>query len=486
MPEEATSRRPKPITTVPADRRPSLPIGNQKTVGRCVVGRPTATVLYIIFMTDSSPRVCPHCRRTFPRAWLAQVQHLPQAVREAVDGLACPVCTQRTLHGWLAARAELGGPQGAALFEHGRLVPFSVFPVPRLLGIDTKFQGRGVTLALIDSGFFPHPDLTGQSDAASGDRDRLRLRAWADATSARVRFGYFHPFATPRWPGWSRRAAEQWHGTMTAGVAAGGGRSTEGWYRGVAPGCDLVFVQTWADGRITNASITRALTWLARHRSRLKLRVVNISVYGDPVKRLRGNRVDAAVRRLVDDGVVVVVAAGNSGRPELVPPATAPAAITVGGFDPQNSPHPAAWRLWHSDWGFSSAGTPKPDLVAPANWLPAPILPGSSLADEAAELFRRRADGDPSVESRLAHQKLIAPHFQHVDGTSFASAIVAGVVACMLEAHPNLTPESVRLLLRETALPLPHVPEAKQGAGAVQPAAAIHRASQLRRVTAGD
>lgn len=419
-------------------------------------------------MTKPDTIVCPHCQRPTSPTAVAEVRWLPLAVRNALRGSACPICAQRTLHGWLAARSEYGGPQGAPVFEHSRLIPYSVFPVPQLLGCDpgeTGETGRGIVLAMIDSGFFPHPDLTGQTPTKSERPSRLRILAWADSTSPRVRFGYFHPFASPRWPGWSRRAAEQWHGTMTAGVAAGDGSSSHGWFRGIAPRCDLVFVQTWADGRITNASITRALSWLHRHRERLQLRVANISVYGDPVKRLRGNRVDSAVRHLVEAGVVVVVAAGNSGRSELLPPATAESAITVGGFDPQNSPDPVAWRIWHSDWGHSSSGNPKPDLLAPANWLPAPILPGSPLAEDARQLFERRLAGDLSVEPRISQQKLIAPHHQHVDGTSFASAIVAGVVACMLEANPELTPAQVKSILRETAIPLPHVPTAKQGAG---------------------
>src|SRR3989442_685329 len=82
------------------------------------------------------------------------------------------------------------------------------------------------------------------------------------------------------------RAAEQWHGMMTAAVAAGDGRSSHGWYRGLAPDCDLVFVQTWDENRrITNASLARALRWLYKHRRKLRLRVVNVSVYGDPVNR---------------------------------------------------------------------------------------------------------------------------------------------------------------------------------------------------------
>src|SRR6185369_2306404 len=185
--------------------------------------------------------------------------------------------------------------------------------------------------------------------------------------------------------------------------------------------------------RITNASIARALRWLHKHRQRLRLRIVNISVYGDPVQKLKGNYVDAAVRRLVEDGVVVVAAVGNSGKHGLVPPATAAEAIAVGGVDFNNSPNAAAWRMWNSNWGRSSSGTPKPDVLAPSQWLPAPVLPGSKIDEEARELFARRSSGDPEVEQAIEHQNRLRPRYQPVDGRSFASAIVSGIVACMLE-----------------------------------------------------
>src|SRR2546430_6065858 len=46
-----------------------------------------------------------------------------------------------------------------------------------------------------------------------------------------------------------------------------------------------------------------------------------------------------------------------------------------------------------------------------------------------------------------------SPRYQHVDGTSFAAAVVSGVIACLLEANPALTPAQVREILVETALP---------------------------------
>lgn len=419
---------------------------------------------------------CPRCAEPATAEELAESAHLPGPVRDVLgpDG-ACSTCAQQALRDWLQARVVAGGADGVSPYHDAKLIPFGVLPIPWQLGLPPRFTGRGVTLAMIDSGFYPHPELTGVPDEDASASGTLRLRAWADASSEPVKCKFFHPLHPPRWPGWSRREAVQWHGTMTAGAAAGDGRDTRGWYAGVAPGADLVFVQCWdANGRITNASLARAMRWLRRQRERLRLRVVNVSVYGDPLNKLKGNYVDAAVRHLVEDGVVVVTAAGNSATRGLVPPATSAHAITVGGVDPRNSPDPAAWRMWRGNWGRSSSGTRKPDLLAPSDWLPAPILPGSLLAVEARDLFDRR-ETDPTVEERIRAQKLIAPTHQHVDGTSFGSAIVAGLIACMIEAKPALTPSDVRQALVETATPLPDVPASRQGAGVVRAAAALSR-----------
>ncbi len=353
--------------------------------------------------------------------------------------------------------------------EQGRLLHFGVLPTPMLLGHDSRFAGRGVTLAMVDSGFFPHPDI------AIGRAGANRVRAWADCCAPRIRRRFFDRNEPPRWPAWNRRAASQWHGTMTAAVAA----SSNSIYRGLAPEAELVLVQTWdADGRITNASIARALRWLFVNREHLKLRIVNLAVGGDPMRRVEGNFVDRAVQQLVDAGIVVIAAAGNSGIERLLPPATAAGAIAVGGLETRNSPDHAIWRMWHSNWGISWAGVSKPDLIAPSRWLAAPVLPGSAVAAEAEELFSRRSR-DSDAEKRIAELKLLSPHFQHVDGTSFAASITAGVVACMLEAAPGLKPEQVRTALTSSARLLPDVPNARQGAGAVQPADAVKHALRI-------
>jgi serine protease AprX len=203
---------------------------------------------------------------------------------------------------------------------------------------------------------------------------------------------------------------------------------------------------------------------------------VSLSVSGDPVSPLAGNAVDKAVDALVEAGISVVAAAGNDGQRRLLPPATAPLALTVGGIDDQNTLSHEEIALWHSNYGTASNEVPKPELVAPSIWVAAPVLPDSTIAHEAESLFVRRIQGDPAAQRRILELKLITPHYQHVEGTSFAAPIVASVIACILEANPALTPFLVRDVLKETAHPVPGADRERQGAGAVSPGLAVARA----------
>jgi serine protease AprX len=330
---------------------------------------------------------------------------------------------------------------------------------------DPRWAGRGVGLALVDSGFYPHPDLT---------RPRNRIRAWADASAEPVRFGFFTADETPRWPGWDNAAPPKWHGLMTSALAAGNGGLGHGFYRGPASEADLILVQVLQrNGRITNAGIARALEWLRGIGPWAGLRVVSLAVGGDPLSRGEQDGVHAAISALVKSGVTVIAAAGNDGRRGLIPPASSSAAITIGGIDDGNIlDHPAP-GLWHHSYGRTTAGTPKPELVAPAVWVAAPLLPGTRKAAQAADLFARRAAGQIGTESVIVAQKYLTPHYHHVDGTSVAASLVAGVAACMLEANPRLTPRLLRRALQAASRPVPGAPAGRQGSGALDAGRAV-------------
>lgn len=426
-------------------------------------------------MTGERPPGCPLCgARSDPAAlaeagWVSPEVELRIAAAhprwKRADG-ACPACVQEALLTVLREKGDAALHDGIQrVWPLDAEAAFGALPTPLRLHADPRFAGRGVTLALVDAAFHPHPDLV---------RAKNRIRAWVDASRAPVEARRFRREETPEWPGWDSGDAGQWHGLMTSASAAGNGELSHGLYRGLASEADLVLVQVRdGEGRIGNRAIARALSWLLEHGPSLGVRVVNLSLGGDPVAPLRGNPVDEAVAALVEAGITVVVAAGNDGERRLVPPGTAPAALTIGGLDDKNTFDHAERALWHSNYGQAADGAGKPELVAPSIWVVAPLLPGTGTALEARELFARRARGDRTAEERIAQLKLVTPGYQHVDGTSFAAPLTASVVACMLEANPSLTPARVRELLLATARPVPGAPPERQGRGAIDAGGAV-------------
>ncbi len=429
---------------------------------------------------------CPVCGAAREPGELAEAAWLGRAAADVLErrrpgwrtaGGACPACVQQALLETLLQKGHNAFHESVqAFWPLDGKAAFGALPTPLRMHADPRFAGAGVTVAFVDAGFYPHPDLV---------RPVNRIRAWADAGGSRVRSRFYRPDEVPVWEGWDAASPWQWHGLMTSTVAAGNGWLARGFYRGLASAADVVLVQVLdPDGRITNEGIVRALTWLLKHKDDLGLRVVSLSVAGDPISPLEGNPVDESVHALAERGVLVVAAAGNDGVRRLVPPATAPHAVTVGGLDDRNTFAHEEWMLWHASYGETAGHAPKPEVVAPSLWVVAPVLPGSDVAREARELFARRARRpgalaesrtsapDPTDE-RIASLKLVTPHYQHVEGTSFATPLVASVAACMLEANPQLGPRRLRELMVAAASEVPGAPRERQGAGAVDAGRAV-------------
>ena len=382
------------------------------------------------------------------------------------DG-ACPACVQQSLLQILLERGDTSALHDSIqnVWPLDAEAAFGALPTPLRMHADPRFTGKGVKIALIDSGFYPHPDLVQPTN---------RIRAWVDASGDNIQVRQFTTDETPTWPGWDDGYPSHWHGMMTSTVAAGNGWLSHGLYRGLASEAELVLIQvTDARGWITAEGITRALHWLEQHAGDLGVRVVNISLGGDPVEQLAGNPVDGAVAALVRQGISVVVAAGNNGERRLFPPATAPEALTIGGVDDKNLFDHAQMELWHSNYGEGVDNTAKPELVAPSIWVVAPVLPGSQVAADAARLFSKRVYRNSQRAAQIAGYKLVTPHYQHVDGTSFAAPITSSLIACLLEANPSLTPPLIYDILTQTAHPIPSVSTERQGYGAIEAGRAV-------------
>jgi serine protease AprX len=416
---------------------------------------------------------CPLCsRRTTPAA-LQEARWLDVRVLDRLAGAhprwrradgACPACVQQALLETLLidGRQALEG-RVQSVWPLDAAAAFGALPTTLRVRADPRFTGRGTTIALVDAGFFPHPDLV---------RPDNRVVAWVDASQADVHERYFSSDDIPSWP--CSLDSGQWHGLMTSVTAAGNGWLSHGLYRGMAPDSRVVLVQVSSSGHITNEAIARALTWLRGNASPLGLSVVSLSVGGDLPGAGQKAVIDEAIADLVAAGIVVVAAAGNDGRRSVVPPATSADAITVGGLDDHNVIDAGAWELWHSNYGPAPDRTAKPEVVAPSIWTVAPVLPGSAVALEARRLFAARAmPACPDAERRIAELRLVTPHYQHVEGTSFATPIVASLVACMREANPALPPKRIKELLMLSATRVAGAADERQGAGVVDAGLAV-------------
>lgn len=431
-----------------------------------------------------SQNSCPLCGRAGSEQLPAADESLINLIRsnapdwQPAQG-ACQPCREL----FRGARARLQAyPQ---IFHDGG---YRILPTPLRVGADEHLCGRGVTIAFLDSGFYPHPDLT---------EPRQRIRRYVNVADPHHDERELH---TPD--------NSSWHGMMTSVVAAGSGHLSGGLYRGLACEAELVLIKVGSANRIHHENIRRGLEWVVEHRAEYNIRVANVSCGGDYEASYLTDALSQAAEAAVRAGIVVVCAAGNDGGAEnhaVLPPASAPAVITVGGFSDNNTLEPGDNAGYHSSYGATIDGLQKPEIIAPSIWIAAPILPGTPTAaearlydwlhatpdDEVRDVLKAHAGIDPQLDAmsdlpvylirhlvsiKLHDANVISGHYKHVDGTSFAAPIVSSVVAQMLEANPRLTPQQVKRILIETASRIASVEVDRQGWGTITPARAVERA----------
>ena len=367
-----------------------------------------------------------------------------------------------------------------------------VLSTPLRLDADERFTGKGVTIAFLDSGFYPHVDLTTPRNRILAYRNLLD--GDGDLSSL------FQPDVA------------SWHGMMTSVVAAGNGSLSNGFYRGMAPDADVVLVKLARTGRITDQNIQDGLEWVLENREKYGIKVVNISAGGDEELSYLHDPLSQVVEDCSAAGITVVCAVGNAGHlpnHPVVPPASAPSCIAVGGLDDNNSINRAKRGMYRSSYGPTIDGLQKPEIIASSIWIPAPILPNTPTAQQA-ELLEKldkapddklhpiidaNAGIDPELDAaadrefhsirqlitlKIRRENVITKHYKYVDGTSFSAPIVSSVVAQMIESNPNLAPSEIKRILITTAERLPQYEVDRQGWGVIDPRRAVELALSLK------
>ena len=170
--------------------------------------------------------------------------------------------------------------------------------IRRMLGCDSydasKYTGRGVYVAVLDSGVAPHPDLRGHilefRDFTGERRARIQQRGMYD---------------------------DNGHGTHVCGILAGNGAASRGRYRGIAPECQLLcgkVLDRKGGGNLKN--LIRGLEWVLELKKRYMVKVLNISIEMESDESIDKNEW-ASLRKYMENiwlaGIVIVAAAGNRG-----------------------------------------------------------------------------------------------------------------------------------------------------------------------------
>ena len=283
--------------------------------------------------------------------------------------------------------------------------------------------GTGVGVAVVDTGVDGAlPDFATRDHR--GSRVVASAVANADATTATDSYG---------------------HGTDVAGIIAGNGENRgsgdplHGQYIGVAPNANLISIKVSDEtGKASLLDVIYGLQFAVAHQSQFNIRVINLSLDSTTPQSYKTDPLDAAVENAWMHGIVVVAAAGNRGTQSdavQYSPANDPYAITVGAVDENGSANPSddAIASWSSQ-GTTQNGVQKPDVYAPGDHIVSVLAPNSAFATSCSTCIVGNGQ------------------YIQTSGTSMAAPMISGLVADLLQVHPNWTPDQVKGVLRSSAV----------------------------------
>ena len=248
-----------------------------------------------------------------------------------------------------------------------------------------SLDGEGVSVCIVDSGInLSHPDL-----------EKLELSGWSDFINQE-----------------SEPYDDNGHGTSMAGILV-----ADGWMEGIAPKVDLFVAKALdgVNGQGSDEVVAQAIDWCVAQ----NVNIISLSLGGAPgilpFNPFSGRDSGDAANDAINQGIVVVAAAGNDG----------------GADDDGDVAHPSSEQLVISVGGVNTNGN---------HW------EGSSIGDNNGNLFPIILPRqDPNKKPEIVAPAEMVPVINNqeswslVDGTSAATVFVTGAIALLLEEHPELS-----------------------------------------------
>ncbi|SEG01172.1 Subtilase family protein [Caloramator fervidus] len=263
---------------------------------------------------------------------------------------------------------------------------------PRLF----KLTGKNIGIGIVDTGVYPHPDLTIKRNAITYFKDLIN--------------GIEKPYD------------DNGHGTFLSGCIAASKYSSN--LEGIAPDSNIIMIKAFDScGKGFLSDVVKAIDILINIASSYNIRIINLPFeFNINIK----NPLEDIIKVAISKNICIVAPSGNSGpyNFSINCPGNIEEVITVGGAEGQE-------RKNCKICSFSGKGpllnkTQKPDVVAPA----------SNVVSLATDPLY--TPGKPSKMSNLYTIK---------SGTSIASALISGALAIILEKNPDLTPKDLKSII---------------------------------------
>jgi serine protease AprX len=281
------------------------------------------------------------------------------------------------------------------------------------------YDGRGVGVAVVDTGITGSADFVGNASGSSSyvaNRIVANVAVNAAATTTNDGFG---------------------HGTHIAGIIGGDGSLLSDKYIGIAPGASLINVKVADDaGNATLADVIGGMEFVYANAATYNIRVVNLSLNTSVAQSYKTDPLCAAAEALWFRGIFVVAAAGNSGNAADAVgycPGNDPFVMTVGSIDDRGTSSfwddvPTSW----SSFGTTQDGFRKPEL----------LTPGANIISDmdSTSLLYQQHPGD-----------VVNKFYFSMSGTSMSAGVMSGVAALVLQKHPAWTPGQLKCTLVRTS-----------------------------------
>lgn len=291
--------------------------------------------------------------------------------------------------------------------------------------LQRKYSGKNISVAILDTGIFLHPDFSGRVTA-------------------------FHDFVHQK----KEPYDDCGHGTHVAGCLAGDGYLSDGRLRGIAPASQLIIGKILDEHGSGSVDIMiEAIQWILENQKKYNIKILNISIgFEDFVAQYKINKLVDLLENVWSRGILVVVAAGNKGpaNQSISPLGMSKNIVTVGCHDLNYGKEGVPLCESYSGRGPSTYSLKKPDLVAP----------GTNIISTS---YRCKRQGKHFMDV-----------YEAKSGTSFATPLVSGAAALLLEKKNVLTPDEIKFRLCYSAMDLKE-PWNKQGWGMLN----ISRALEL-------